>query len=523
MLVDSPDIAGQGRVEADVCIVGGGAAGLALALGLLDAPLRVVLVEGGGLRATDVPRNPYRVLAGAHARPTLGTDPSKGWYLGGNTNTWSANCRPLDASDFEARPWIPNSGWPIERDELIEYYRRAQSVLGLGELRWYDSEQCRPHLAQAQLDVDPSVLATRINQVCPIPSLAARHRQAIAESTRLQVILQAEAVQLLTDDSASTVTGVEVACSDGRRAQVVATSVVLAGGAIENARILLASRSVNPRGLANDHDLVGRFFMEHWWVDLPLGDWGRGADVDLYNPHGHQTVDGTAVWAELALSEPLLREQQLPALAVWLAQSPWGTASIAAARMLALSLLGRVPLDPITDLRLAGTDVLEAPRYFGRALASRFGTTDRAGYSLWVQLEQTPDPENRVRLGTTEDELGRPTAELDLRLGEADLQGAERGLEIAAAELGLNAARLAKQLRLSLAGRRYDFFWHHMGTTRMADDPTQGVVDRNCRAHGLTNLFVAGSSVFPTSGSAAPTLTIVALALRLADHLARLS
>jgi len=522
MLVDSRDIAGQGRVEADVCIVGGGAAGLALALGLLDSPLRVVLVEGGGLRADDVTRNPYRVLAGAHARPTLETDPSKGWYLGGNTNTWFGSCRPLDASDFEARAWIPNSGWPIGRDELIEYYRRAQSVLGLGELRWYDSEECRPHLAQAPLDVDSSVLATRINQVCPIPSMAELHRQALAEAARLQVILQAEAVQLLTDDSASTVTGVEVACADGRRAQVVATSVVLAGGAIENARILLASRTVKSEGLANDHDLVGRFFMEHWWVELPLGDWGRGASVDLYNPRGGQTVDRTAVWAELALSEPLLREQHLPGLAVWLASSPWGTASIAAARMLALSLLGRVPPDPITDLRLAGTDILEAPRYFGRALGSRFGS-DHSGYSLWVQLEQTPDPENRVRIGTRVDELGRPTPELDLRLGEADLEGAERGLEIAAAELGLNAQRLGKQFRLSLAGRRYDFFWHHMGTTRMADDPTQGVVDRNCRAHGLTNLFVAGSSVFPTSGSAPPTLTIVALALRLADHLARLS
>jgi choline dehydrogenase-like flavoprotein len=334
------------------------------------------------------------------------------------------------------------------------------------------------------------------------------------------VVLRAEALQLLTDDSASTVTGVEIACADGRRLQVAATSVVLAAGGVENARILLASRSVNPEGLGNEHDLVGRFFMEHWWVDLPLGDWGRGADMGLYDVLGRQVVDGTAVWAELVLSEALLRTERIPALAVWLMPRPQATASIAAARMLAQSIVGRVPADPITDLRLAATDVLEAPRYVGRRLASRLGADNR-GYSLWVQLEQTPDPDNRVRLGPAEDELGRPTPELDLRLGEADLQGAERGLEIVAAELGLNGRRLAKQLRLSLAGRRYEFFWHHTGTTRMADDPTRGVVDRNCRVHGLSNLFVAGSSVFPTAGSAPPTPTIVALALRLADHLAQ--
>lgn len=520
MLVDSRDIPAQGVLEADVCIVGGGAAGIALALGLLDSPLRIVLVEGGGL-SWDVRRNPYRVVPGAHARCALGRDPSKSWHLGGNTNTWAGNCRPLDESDFEARAWVPNSGWPIGRDELIEYYQRAQSVLGLGELRWYDPEQCRPHLEHPPLDVDPSVLATRINQCCPVLSLTELHLQALADATRLQVVLHAEAVQLLTDGSASTVTGVEVACADGRRSQVKATSVVLAGGGVENARVLLAARDVRPEGLGNEHDLVGRFFMDHWWVDLPLGDWGQGRDVALYDVLGRQMVDGTPVWAELTLSESLLREQRLPALAVWLMPRPQATASIAAARMLAQSIVGRVPADPITDLRLAATDILEAPRYLGRRLASRSGT-DHEGYSLWVQLEQTPDPENRVRLGPAEDALGRPTAELDLRLGEADLRGAERGLEIVAAELGLNGRRLAKQLRLSLAGRRYEFFWHHMGTTRMADDPTRGVVDRNCRVHGVSNLFVAGSSVFPTAGSAPPTPTIVALALRLADHLARL-
>jgi choline dehydrogenase-like flavoprotein len=136
-----------------------------------------------------------------------------------------------------------------------------------------------------------------------------------------------------------------------------------------------------------------------------------------------------------------------------------------------------------------------------------------------VQVEQTPDPENRVQLSSTQDRFGQPHAELALRLAEEEREGHVRSVRIAADAVGLNGARLAKQMRLMFDAGLFSFFWHHMGTTRMHDDPSEGVVDSDCRVHGVSNLFVAGSSVFPTGGNSAPTLTIVALALRLADHI----
>jgi choline dehydrogenase-like flavoprotein len=134
-----------------------------------------------------------------------------------------------------------------------------------------------------------------------------------------------------------------------------------------------------------------------------------------------------------------------------------------------------------------------------------------------VQLEQVPDPDNRVRLSSVRDAFGAPAPELSLRLRSSERRAHERTLAIAADALGLKGSRIVKQLQLMVDAGRCDFFWHHMGTTRMADDPAAGVVDADCRVHGVSNLFVAGSSVFPTGGIGAPTLTIVALALRLAD------
>jgi choline dehydrogenase-like flavoprotein len=522
VILDSRDLPGNGKVEADVCIVGGGAAGIAVALGLVDSPLRVLLVEGGGLGANDRPRRPHRVVPRRGARPDLGPDRARYWYLGGNTNNWAGNCRPLDQPDVEARDWIPDSGWPIGLEELRPWYEGAQSVLGLGDLSLYDLERVRTQLAHPPLEIDPAVAATRVVQVCPVLSVAAAHMRRLEDEGDLRVLLRAEAVQLLAD-SDGRVSAVEVACADGRRARVEAGTVVLAAGGVENARLLLSSNETAPNGLGNEHDLVGRYFMDHWWFDVPLGDWGEDLDLGLYafDAHGNQTVDGQAIWAQLCLSDELMRRERIPGLTLWFVRRRLALASVVAAERLAASALGRAPFDPVTDLRLFLVDAHEAPRHIARQLSRRASAGGGHALTLMVQLEQVPDRDNRVRLSPRTDALGRREPVLDLRLTPEERAGHERGLAIVARELGLDVDRVLKQMRLKLAGRRYDFFWHHTGTTRMNDDPQLGVVDTDCRVHGSSNLFVAGSSVFPTEGTPPPTLTIVALALRLADHLRR--
>ena len=176
--------------------------------------------------------------------------------------------------------------------------------------------------------------------------------------------------------------------------------------------------------------------------------------------------------------------------------------------------------EAMTQLRIALTNPGAVAGHVWNKLRRRRGPASAdGGYALRVQVEQTPDPQNRVRLSAERDRFGQPRAEIALRLADGEIAGAARSLRSAAGAIGLEGRRLARQLRLLLQAGQGDYFWHHMGTTRMHADRTRGVVDADCQVHDVSNLFVTGSSVFPTSGTAGPTLTIVAMALRLAHHL----
>lgn len=515
-----------GTIDADMCVIGAGAAGIAMALEFAGSSTSVVLLESGGATAEPHGRPPYQVLPGRHL--ALVEDDTRQWYFGGNTNNWAGNCRPLDDVDFTPRDWVPYSGWPMSRDDLTPYYERAQSTSGLGDYRWYDVDACRPHLQHPPFDGDPGTLATRMMQVCPVLSFAELHRDRLEAAENIRVLLHATALRLETDPGGERVRAVEFADAEGQRARVTAKVFVLAAGGVENARVLLSSNDVRAEGLGNANDLVGRFFMEHWHFVIPLGDWRASTDLALYDFDSHapdglqgtgfETVGDAAVWAQLVLTEELLYERRLPGLSMWFLRLPQSTPGMVALARMAASLRGRAMLDPLTDLRLVLTDPGEVPRHVLRRLRER-GRARSEGWVLNAQIEQEPDPDNRVRLSTRTDAFGRLEPALDLSIRPEVRRRHLESVKIAAAALGLDGARTSRQVELLLGAGRFGFYFHHMGTTRMASDPARGVVDENCRVHGVDNLFVAGSSVFPTGGTAAPTLTIVALALRLADHI----
>ena len=511
MFLDSKDVDPKLPMQADVCIVGGGAAGISLAVELAGTPLSVVLLESGGLEPEPGGEDIHRVVPGR--RLALGHDPTRPLYFGGNTNHWAGNCRPLEEVDLAPREWMPHSGWPMQWSDLVPYYERAQTLSGLQNFRLYDPEVCRPQLEHPPLDVDPDVLVTRMMHICPVPSFAELHRERLESADNLRVVLHARATGLLPESGGGRIAAIEAVRRDGESFRLEADTVVLAAGGVDNALLLLdAGRSLACEPSARG--LVGRFFMEHWYVDVPLGGWDRGLDLALYNwdSRAPQNVEGAAVWAQLTLSEKLTRETHVPGLSLWFLRLPRSSPSVTALRRMAASVLGRVPPEPSTDLRLLMTDPAEVPRYLWRRVAeSREAPSE--GHVLRVNFEQTPHRENRITSGD-----GRQP-ELLLGLTPREQEAHMRSLEIAADELGLDAARIVKQVKLMLEAGRVGFFWHHTGTTRMHADPAQGVVDAQCRVHGISNLFVSGSSVFPTEGTAAPTLTIVALALRLADEL----
>ena len=266
---------------------------------------------------------------------------------------------------------------------------------------------------------------------------------------------------------------------------------VLACGGIENARLLLAS------GI--DASAVGRFFAEH--PHSPLGLAVLPANVaPFYN--GVVAKQTTRVRAALATA-PQLSER--PGV-----------------------LRASMTFEPVeTDPYIDHDDEREQEwAALGLDVASVASSLEGARYrvyALYLRSEQAPNPASRVTLADERDALGMRRARLEWRLGDLDLESTERTVALLAATLGRSGIGRVFGRPGSDGGfwERVGGGFHHMGTTRMGTDARTSVVDRHCRVHGLDNLFVAGSSVFPTSGYANPTLTIVALALRLADHLAR--
>ena len=518
MLIDGRTIRNPDALAADLCVVGAGAAGIALALELAQSPIRVLLLEQGGADRERGGEGLYRIVG--RPRPRLVRDPDRAWYVGGSVNYWFGNCRPLDENDFTPREWIPGSGWPIRRDQLVPFYERAQQLCGLGDFRLYDLDACRPHLLHPPLDVPSPILAHRVLQVCPEPRLAILHGPRLHEAANVQIVTGARVTRLETDAHGDAVTAIHGVLAGGHRFRVTARAFVLATGGIENPRLLLSSRDARPEGLGNRHDLVGRFFMEHTHVDLPVGTWSEGRD--LYFHAGRQPVETAAIWGHLVLSEDFMRSERAPGLALWFQPASIRWAAAATAMRLQRMLLGRSgPVAPLQDLR----DVLAAPgeivRLASRGFRRRVRPESSKAVVLRVQPELTPDSGNRVLLSTAHDAAGQPRAELQLSWTEQDVQRHARSLRIAADAIGLDGRRLATTMQAMLRSRQVGYFWHHTGTTRMAEDPREGVVDADCRIHGVSNLFIAGSSVFPTGGTAAPTLTIVALAVRLASHLRR--
>jgi choline dehydrogenase-like flavoprotein len=455
-------------------------------------------------------------------------------YFGGTTNMWTGWCRPLDPVDLRERPWLPRSGWPFGLEALEPYYRRAHPVLDLGEYRydeswWAESGDALPPLDRTQ------VIPTFWRET-PRFNMGQAYRAELQAAANITVLLHANVTGIHADPSASVVTHLTLATMEGKTATVRAHAFVLACGGIENARLLLASNDVEPHGLGNRHDLVGRFFMEHPYCRV--GEIATGDPYALLDILGRRRQAGRRQRAGLTVSEAWQEKLGCAnnAALISLDDDPDAPAAVAAR-------LGRrlARLEWPDDLAGQAWRVLRnlddlAVSVWRREVQGKTIATIPKRLALTVALDPVPTPDSRVTLADERDALGMQRTQLDWRLAELDrgsMLGTAQTVAAELARLGLGRVRLHRWLAEPGAawplpttvpagedgGPVWHWSWHHMGTTRMADDPRRGVVDVACRVHGIRNLYVAGSSVFPTSGFANPTLTIVALALRLADHL----
>jgi choline dehydrogenase-like flavoprotein len=504
MLIDARDLPAGKELQADLCIIGAGAAGITIARELRGSGLSILLLESGGF-------DPEPAVTDLNAGQTGGTFlATDGHYLttsrrrvfGGTTSAWAGFCVPMDPLDMAKRDWVPNSGWPFGREVLDPFYVRASRIL-----------QIEPHAAdltrwggtpRAPLDLGSDAgIVTRLVHLSPPTRFGATYREDLVTAPDVTLCLHANALDLVPSATGGRLHHVEAASLKNNRFTVKARDYVLAAGGIENPRLLLQSRSVQPEGVGNDHDLVGRYFMEHPHLHVGFITFtSPPGSLELYRQHTHDPLLGHDSLGVLCPSPELQRREKILNASVQLYPAPASRLS---------EFVGGV------GRMAAHTDAgFTAP-------AAEPGLVS---VNLYARVEPSPDPESRVTLGSDRDALGQQRVVLDWRLPGGDSDSLRRTIVAFGRELGrLGRGRLFVRLTSAepwpSGSQGGD---HHMGTTRMSADPAHGVVDADCRVHGLDNLFVAGSSVYPSAGFANPTLTIVALALRLADlHRSRLA
>ena len=488
-------------LECDVCIIGSGPAGISVALELAECGARVIVLESGG--SENEPQiqelNDGTTVGDSYA----GLRATRHRALGGTVNLWNtgvdggagAKYVPLDPWDVEPRAGASLPGWPIDYATLERYYVRAQTLCGLGPFSYEAAEWESPGRSAWPLP-GSSVLTSRIYQFGHGRLFTADYVNALSNRGNVRLCDHATVV-CLTRGSHDRITQAQArVTTTGEPLQVMATFFVLAAGAIENARLLLLSAEHAGAAFASGHDWIGRCFMEHP-RDTALSLVPRSQDLvraaGFYDAHAARA--DLTVCGRLALRSQAAAAHRLPNLSI--------------------TLLPAAPLAGPVGRSLRRIGLIRERRGYGWSHdpdPARF--IDR--FQLLINLEQRPRPENRVVLSRERDALGVPRAELHWNWSAAEQAEWERTRSLIAADIesaGLGKVERRTQLRPDPNAH------HHAGTTRMANHPQWGVVDRDGRVYGTDNLYVTGASVFPTAGFANPTLTIVALAIRLAEHL----
>jgi choline dehydrogenase-like flavoprotein len=518
MLIDARRDPPRTTIGCDICIVGAGPAGITLARELDDGQRAICLLECGGVSFESATQS---LLASAHGSDNY--PPLQATHLaalGGSTHFWAGWCRPLDAIDFERRPGIPSSGWPISRPDLDPYYVQAHAALRLGPfsydpVAWERSSGCRA-LPIAGDSVQP-ILFRKSNA-----NFGREHIAALRRSQQVRTWLHSTALRVRYSPDGRRVLSIEVGVTGRReRFEIAPRIVVLAAGGIENARLLLLSDAPERRGPVNIHGVVGRYFTEHCYIDggtFEPSDRGfqafcfprvaadrahvaRGAYAPAPKAMHRQNLLNCGISFRPAYeSDPAFDDSSVRSLL-----KAWD-----------MSRRRAVPYRVASELAHAARAPYKALRALRSRLRERYD-----GHKEWrlrSLVECSADPENRVELGDEKDSLGRPLTRIRWRVRDLELRSARDAHALFAA-----AVQQARLGRVSIAdddwSARMEPALHHLGTTRMHDDPARGVVDRDARVHGIDNLYVAGGSVFTTGGFTNPTLTILALTLRLAEHL----
>lgn len=470
-------------LQTGVCIIGCGPAGITLARELVRSGTRVLIVESGRLELDHLAQE---LLRGNAAGPVI-----KGYqnYLGasrsarvlGSATRWGGYCIPLTAADFQRREWVAASGWPLGSGDLAAFAERAAGTLGIPPFSPADA------VLPESSDPDPGPVVARTYHIPFKPFLLRDRFLALAGCPGFRAELGMTAVEIAARDDQ--VQWVRAMGSDGTELHIEAEIFILAAGAVENARMLMLNATGKRTDITVNEELLGRYFQEHFHVLAGKARIPNARKWQDYLWAAPKPLLGYRLLKTLALSDGVQRGEQL------LNANFEITAKLLGMREINNSIMTDGPIEA----------------------------------DIFVRAEQGPNPESRMTLSDNVDKFGRRRVNLRWKTSAQDWDSIVRSVPILASEVQRRWGIETK----TLIHAEWPWPWapaapdqgtwstwgcHHMGTTRMADDEGSGVVDSDCRVHGMSNLFVAGSSVFPTGGFANPTFTIVALSIRLAEH-----
>jgi len=549
MMQDASDLPDGCLLDADVCIVGAGAAGIAMSLEFIGAGLEVLLLESGG-EGYEPPTQ--ALYAGSVVDPRLHSAPDRYRQrrFGGSTTIWGGRCVPLDPIDFETRSYIAHSGWPFDLGELTPHYARANRLCEAGQFA-YTADEAFGGPRRAMMDgFHSSSFSSHTLERFSCPTdFGVRYAHRLRTAANLRVLLHANVTEIRVNAAGDAVETLRVRTLSGKSFTVHARRVVLAAGGLEVARLLLANRDVHRNGIGNDHDVVGRYYMCHLagtigtlsiagpsstvWHGYERSDEGvycrrrlaltpeaqRSLHVGnfiarLHHPRIADPAHRTGFLSLLYLARGFISYEYAKRLDNGVSSGPWQW----------LRHLRNIICDPLATVALAW-HLLRDRKLAERKFPSLIVAPRNNCYSLDFHAEQEPNPASRVTLGDGLDALGQPRLIIDWRYSRRDVDTVQRALALFAQEIErahVGRFRYNPQTVETEMTRYGAYGGHHIGTARMGRDPRSSVTDADGRVHGVENLFVAGAALFPTSGQANPTLTIVALALRMADHLKQL-
>jgi len=524
MLYDFEKSQDDSVFNVDICIVGSGVAGLLLAKEFIDTDLNVLVLEGGGKK--DELRSQKLYSSNVIGMEHDGVHNGRFRVYGGSSTRWGGQLMTFRVDDFEKKSYLLFSGWPISRNEIENYYPRAEAVMRVNDLSyekdaWSDFDVTPIPFDDKKIEYRFSKWANFKNR-----NLAKYIGPMCEKSNNVNILLHANTTEILLNDLGDAVKSVKIKSFNGKVSEVTAKEFIICAGTIDTPRLMLASNTQSKNGIGNENDQVGRYFQDHISYRVArLKPKKSKLFSSTFNPFFRNS---TLHSCKLDMNAAVQDELQCPHVMGHIVFDYSEESGFYEFRKVLRAVQSKKnplpsPMGAWRMLRFAD-DFLRM--FLGAIVVGRKLAPKSSKSYLQLETEQVPTPDSRVTLSDEKDELGMPKVNLDWKLSGEEKQAMKEYVELFKAEwnrLELGEANWGLSKDLYDSGDAWldecrDTF-HQTGTTRMSKNPEDGVVDGNLKVHGISNLYIGSCSVFPTSGTANPTLTMMALCVRLADQL----